>query len=311
MNPTLPNVAAPLAASPPAPIAYAGAHSVVPADRPSSRSAGPETCSKGHVMDDTNVRIDFRGRPECWTCRRINRQKYRQNRRARERGEIPAPVLKDIPATVAPVVARRQYLCTACRGPINRSNVTGICMPCMQIPLPAFPGEPAEPFHGSPRLPHRFWVRVLVAPDGCWQWVGAKNNHGYGRVRLGGGDDSAMYAHRAAYMAFWGPIPEGLQLDHLCRNRSCCNPDHLEPVTPAENSRRGLAGRQSHCQRGHELTDDNVKVTAHGCRSCRQCARDRDRARFLANRPSPRNPDDPSSSSSRAVSRATSTKEPS
>lgn len=72
--------------------------------------------------------------------------------------------------------------------------------------------------------------------DGCWIWQGAKNDRGYPQVRVNG---TTGYAHRYYYLALIGPIPSGLELDHLCRTRLCCNPQHLEPVSRAENVRRG------------------------------------------------------------------------
>lgn len=84
--------------------------------------------------------------------------------------------------------------------------------------------------------------RILVG-DGCWVWPGAKNSQGYGRIGAGG--RTWAYTHRVVYEALVGPIPDGLDLDHLCRNPSCCNPAHLEPVTRTENSLRGHAARRA------------------------------------------------------------------
>jgi hypothetical protein len=88
-------------------------------------------------------------------------------------------------------------------------------------------------------LAERFWAKVdRRGPNECWPWVGAKLQHGYGHLKVG---DSYPPAHRVAYELLVGLIPEGLQIDHLCRNRACCNPAHMEPVTPLENTRRGDA----------------------------------------------------------------------
>jgi hypothetical protein len=107
---------------------------------------------------------------------------------------------------------------------------------------------------------------------GCWLWQCAKTKAGYGQVPIGG---KMLYAHRVYYEDHVGPIPEGLVLDHLCKTPACCNPDHLEPVTQAENLRRT---RRSHCGRGHAITDGNVYVAPSGRRQCRECVRVRERA---------------------------------
>lgn len=87
---------------------------------------------------------------------------------------------------------------------------------------------------------------VIETPTGCWEWQGARDSNGYGQLNV---RNSILGAHRVAYETFVGPIPEGLHLDHLCVNPPCVNPDHLEPVTNAENVRRGYERRE---------------VTAHG-----------------------------------------------
>lgn len=119
-------------------------------------------------------------------------------------------------------------------------------------------------------------LRVTVTDAGCWEWNLRLFPSGYGGCvpRLGGG-----YAHRASYEAFVGPIPDGLQIDHLCRNRGCVNPAHLEPVTIQENlRRRDAANRRATCVNGHEWTPANTHVRVRGSRECRLCMRDRTRA---------------------------------
>lgn len=110
--------------------------------------------------------------------------------------------------------------------------------------------------------------------DACWLWPGAKMPKGYGLIQMGRGAGNA-YVHRVTYEALHGPIGAGLQLDHLCRNPPCCNPAHLEPVTPRENLIRGAspaaaAARRNECINGHEYTDENTYVY-RGTRQCRIC----------------------------------------
>jgi hypothetical protein len=131
-----------------------------------------------------------------------------------------------------------------------------------------------------PVLP-RLMKWVEPDPDtGCWNWTGAKDRHGYGRISIR--PDGTKFTHRVAYELLIGPIPQGLSLDHLCRNTSCCNPAHLEPVTHAENVRRGASGPKTHCPRGHEYTPENTYVrtrSGKGSRECRTCQREQDKAR--------------------------------
>lgn len=125
----------------------------------------------------------------------------------------------------------------------------------------------------------RFMAKVAAGPDAtdCWRWTATLNGCGYGSFSFGA---KTVLAHRAAYELFVGPIPDGLEIDHLCSQRDCVNFRHLEAVTRTENvqrTARRAALRDSdrtHCPAGHELTPDNVKMSAQGTRSCRQCHRD-------------------------------------
>ena len=125
----------------------------------------------------------------------------------------------------------------------------------------------------------RFWSHVQKPDDavGCWMWTGSTSNGGYGAFFPA--EDEAVGAHRFAYELVKGPIPEGRQLDHLCRNRLCVNPDHVEPVTQHENLLRGegfagINSRATHCPKGHPYSGENLYVRpdrpGRGCKECKR-----------------------------------------
>lgn len=133
----------------------------------------------------------------------------------------------------------------------------------------------------------RFWDYVFPEPNsGCWIYAGGDNGHGYGSFMTRRG---RKYAHRFAYEAIKGPIPKGMELDHLCCLRCCCNPDHLEPVTRQENIRRSVArgavfrAPTTHCPKGHPKVDGNVveikRADGRTYRACRQCQQEASRRR--------------------------------
>ena len=133
-------------------------------------------------------------------------------------------------------------------------------------------------------LKTRFFDRVSPEPNsGCWLWTGNVTGGKYGGypTLMEGGKNGGkvIYAHRLSYEFRNGPIPPGLQLDHLCRVHCCVNPDHLEPVTFVENIRRGVHSykmaeilrARTHCPQGHPYAGHNLIVRKSGSRQCRAC----------------------------------------
>lgn len=148
--------------------------------------------------------------------------------------------------------------CLDCGAPIQRQHLR--CKACWCVSRPAL---------------QRFWEKVQFTPGGCWLWTGAIDR--YGRFWNG---QRVVLAHVYAYETLVGPVPEGMELDHLCRNRPCVNPRHLEPVTHQVNSRRGEAGinnrSKTHCVHGHPFDDANTYIRpSTGQRVCRACWRER------------------------------------
>lgn len=155
---------------------------------------------------------------------------------------------------------------------LRRHKASGLChmhefRRLKGIPFDAPFGNPKDTFE-----------KHFEKGDGCWEWRSRIDpGTGYGRTRQG-------WAHWISYERYVGPIPDGLQIDHLCRNRKCVNPEHLEAVTPRVNMLRGNAPsaivvRTNRCKRGHELTEENVyRRPDTGTRQCRACIRLRTQA---------------------------------
>lgn len=139
-----------------------------------------------------------------------------------------------------------------------------------------------------------FMAKVAIGHGGgCWFWLGDKDERlGYGRCSRYG---RKIMAHRESYSLFIGPVPPGLELDHLCKNRACVRPDHMEPVTHAENILRGDTfqarnAAKSACDNGHPFDSSNTAIRVRRSRGgrtsriCRTCERQRGRKYYARNR---------------------------
>lgn len=141
------------------------------------------------------------------------------------------------------------------------------------------------------QLPRNMRAKIVVElcpvaglPGDCWAWTGALNSKGYGCV---GVYRKSQLAHRVAYEITFGLIPAGLQIDHLCGNKRCCNPAHLEAVTGKTNMERTDQARKTHCVNGHRLAGANLifkKAGQYTIRNCRECQNARNRAFRAARR---------------------------
>ena len=122
-------------------------------------------------------------------------------------------------------------------------------------------------------LPPRIASKIAVdEATGCWLWTAYKLN-GYGRLHWGSRRNDTAFAHRVVYSLIVGPVPRGLDLDHLCRRPAYCNPQHVEPVTHRENVLRGIGAMTTCRNRLHPWVDDNIMVQKSGYRTCLACRR--------------------------------------
>jgi len=138
--------------------------------------------------------------------------------------------------------------------------------------------NPSRPIDIDYLIRNRWWKDVLVgAPDACWPWLRSRGSHGYGQTwdRV-----TVRLAHRVAWVLTHGQqIPDGLTIDHLCRNRSCCNPSHLRLLSNLANARDNGQTTKTHCPQGHPYDDENTVINSRGHRLCRACRDHRNRAR--------------------------------
>jgi hypothetical protein len=160
-------------------------------------------------------------------------------------------------------------------------NARGLCGPHGSMQRRGEDLRPIQNRTGPIQKPvsERFWSKVSTQANGCMEWQGSKTKGGYGVFAVDASHESTKdMAHRWAYENQVGTIPPGLDIDHLCRNRACVNPSHLEPVTRAENIRRAAAVK-TECPSGHPYTEENTHRNSVGHRKCRTCTAERDAAR--------------------------------
>jgi hypothetical protein len=166
-----------------------------------------------------------------------------------------------------PPVTRIQLFCPGCREFFSgkKSDVERGRTCCSR--------ECSDSFKIRPLIDRLF--AMVDKTEECWNWTGGVAKSGYGSINRGRRTEGTVLVHRASWELLRGPIPDGLHIDHLCRNRRCVNPDHLEPVSPGENVLRGEGlsaqnARKTRCKRGHSLDD---ALIINGARFCRECNR--------------------------------------
>ena len=141
------------------------------------------------------------------------------------------------------------------------------------MPLGAADGS--GPVTVPERVQLRAWKYVLKGdPNACWPWQASLGSHGYGQIGWKGNDRMhGTTAHRAIWVSLNGQIPDGMTIDHKCRNRVCCNPSQLRLLSNYENAKDNGFAKRTHCPHGHPYSPENTRVNDRGHRFCRECAR--------------------------------------
>lgn len=173
----------------------------------------------------------------------------------------------------------RKELCGACYERARRN------LPPRWKPLDPDIAELLLPVPGTSKTFARRVFHYLDASGDCWEWTGGQDGRGYGVIGRGGAGGGLIRAHSAVWQLLVGAIPDGMVFDHLCRNRSCANPDHGEIVPPGENTKRGYGassglGDREVCGFGHPL-DGMRRSRGRKVRYCKTCARERVRAKYV------------------------------
>lgn len=187
-----------------------------------------------------------------------------------ERANAPQGLTHSLDLTKEGLMPNYTQPCSVdgCTSLVGRKGARGLCTRHYQRLLTT--GSPTGTRRAT--TAERFWRMVDTSGD-CWLWTGSQDGQGYGAFSVGG---VTKKAHRFAYELGVGPIPQGKVIDHLCRNRACVNPSHMEPVTNDENLRRGVGrdvsqGRRNACRAGHPYSTENTYINPLGRKVCRTC----------------------------------------